>query len=101
MKVQEWLWAYNEYQYTSVDRINLRVLKILDDFPATFIKHSHLEHGSINYDDDDLEMWEVEAKRWARMLFLVIKEERHLYPTLMVCFFLTALYFFFPTLHYI
>ncbi|WOG87063.1 hypothetical protein DCAR_0206283 [Daucus carota subsp. sativus] len=83
VKVQEWLWAYDENQYTSVDQINRQVLKRLDDFPANFIKNHYLEHGCVNYDDEDLEVWEVEAKRWARMLFLVIKEEHHLYPTLM------------------
>lgn len=85
VKVQEWLWAYSENQYTSVDQINVQVLKRLDAFPATFIRHHYLEQGFIIYDDEDLEMWEIEAKRWARMLFLVIKEEHHLYPTLMVC----------------
>ncbi|KAL8088926.1 hypothetical protein AgCh_038625 [Apium graveolens] len=83
VKVQEWLWACRENQYTSVDQINVQVLKRLDAFPATFVRHHYLEQGFINYDDEDLEMWEIEAKRWARMLFLVIKEEHHLYPTLM------------------
>lgn len=83
VKVQEWLWAYNEN--ASVDQINVQVLKRLDAFPATFTRHHYLEHGCINYDDEDLEMWEIEAKRWARLLFLVIKEEHHLYPTMMVC----------------
>ncbi|KAK1356468.1 putative tRNA (Guanosine(18)-2'-O)-methyltransferase [Heracleum sosnowskyi] len=83
VKVQEWLWACDENQCTFVDQINVQVLKRLDDFPATFLRHQDLEHGCINYDDEDLEMWEIEAKRWARMLFLVIKETHHLYPTLM------------------
>lgn len=34
--------------------------------------------------DEDLDAWEFEAKRWARVLFLAIKEEFHLTPILMV-----------------
>lgn len=84
MKVQEWLWACEDKHYSSTyGSTSVRILKNLDSFPTRFINHHILENGFITYDDEDLEMWEFEAKRWTRVLFLVIKEEHHLDPTLM------------------
>lgn len=91
MKVQEWLWACEDKHYSSTyGSTSVRILKNLDSFPTRFINHHHLEDGFITYDDEDLEMWEFEAKRWTRVLFLVIKEEHHLDSTLMVCFLIFA-----------
>lgn len=56
----------------------MKLLKSLCDFPRNFIGL----HGSvsvpINYDDEDMDAWELEAIRWARVLFLVVKEDHHL-----------------------
>ncbi|OIV94093.1 hypothetical protein TanjilG_05473 [Lupinus angustifolius] len=61
----------------------MKLLNCLYDFPHSFV-YNHLSNdASLNYDDDDLSAWEFEANRWARVLFLAIKEEHHLEPILM------------------
>ncbi|KAM7273825.1 hypothetical protein ACFE04_028489 [Oxalis oulophora] len=67
LKLQEWLIGNGD---------NLEwLLKSLQDFPKTFTSH---QGSSKTFDDDDLSAWEYEAKRWARVFFLVAKEEDHL-----------------------
>ncbi|KAK7251820.1 hypothetical protein RIF29_35366 [Crotalaria pallida] len=61
----------------------MKLWKCLYDFPDSFV-HNHLStDASFNYDDGDLSAWEFEANRWARVLFLAIKEEHSLEPILM------------------
>lgn len=62
------------------------LLRSLHDFPKIFSGHPNLDDAFVPYDDEDLVSWESQAKRWARVLFLVIKEEHHLTPILKVCF---------------
>lgn len=64
----------------------MKLWKSLYDFPHSFVSNLSID-ASLNYDDDDLSAWEFEANRWARVLFLSIKEEHPLEPILMVCFF--------------
>ncbi|KAB2622786.1 tRNA (guanosine(18)-2'-O)-methyltransferase-like [Pyrus ussuriensis x Pyrus communis] len=59
-----------------------KLLKGLHEFPSRFTVHYSVDR-SITFDDEDLESWEFEAKRWARVLFLTCQEEYHLIPTLM------------------
>ncbi|CAL0331179.1 unnamed protein product [Lupinus luteus] len=61
----------------------MKLWNCLYDFPHSFV-YNHLSNdASLNYDDDDLSAWEFEANRWARVLFLAIKEEHPLEPILM------------------
>ncbi|XP_024987092.1 uncharacterized protein LOC112522227 isoform X1 [Cynara cardunculus var. scolymus] len=76
-KVQEWLRGYEKQASTSCI-IDTKLMKKLNEFPRSFIYHNHSGNDIVNYDDEDLEMWELKAKRWARALFLIVKEEHHL-----------------------
>lgn len=54
------------------------VLKNLIDFPMSFIVQMQLSESSMTFDDEDVESWGREAQRWARVLFLVLTEAKHL-----------------------
>ena len=69
----------------------MKLWESLYDFPRSFVSNHLSIDASLNYDDEDLNSWEFEANRWARVLFLAIKEEHHLEPILMVCFCLLPL----------
>ncbi|KAK0586054.1 hypothetical protein LWI29_000225 [Acer saccharum] len=58
------------------------LLKSLYVFPNNYTSYLYLDDGFVTYDDEDLDSWEFEAKRWARVLFLVIKEEHQFAPIL-------------------
>lgn len=70
--------------------IEAQLLKNLHDFPKKFVSH---QYSVENFDDEDLEAWELQAKRWARVLFLVVEEKDDLMPILLVCHFAFAFYF--------
>uniref|UniRef100_A0A804LBT9 tRNA/rRNA methyltransferase (SpoU) family protein n=1 Tax=Zea mays TaxID=4577 RepID=A0A804LBT9_MAIZE len=53
------------------------LLSKLIDFSATFVSQKRNE-GSNVFDDEDVDAWEAEARRWARTLLLVTEEEEHL-----------------------
>ncbi|KAJ7952593.1 tRNA/rRNA methyltransferase (SpoU) family protein [Quillaja saponaria] len=61
----------------------MKLWKSLHDFPQRFMARHRLADASCTYDDEDLIAWESEANRWTRLLFLAIREERHLSPILM------------------
>jgi hypothetical protein len=61
-------------------------MKNLDEFPKSFVNHSHLSNEIFNYDDEDLETWEVKAKRWARVQFILIEDEHQLCLIIFVLF---------------
>ncbi|KAK9079991.1 hypothetical protein SSX86_001666 [Deinandra increscens subsp. villosa] len=75
-KVQEWLRGYRKQVFNGISGVNL--MKKLNNFPISFIKHNHPTNDIVKYDDEDMEMWENKAKRWARTLFLMIEEEHQL-----------------------
>ncbi|KAJ6961038.1 hypothetical protein NC652_000044 [Populus alba x Populus x berolinensis] len=52
------------------------------DFPERFTSSQYLVDGFLSLDDEDLDAWESESKRWARALFLIIKGEHQLAPIL-------------------
>lgn len=81
-KVQQWLRGYEKQSSNGV--IGVKLMKKLNEFPISFIKHNHSINDMVNYDDEDLEMWELKAKRWAHTLFLVIEEEHQLDSQLQV-----------------
>lgn len=80
LRVQDWL--LQNHQVTSSGGIQMQLLESLNEFPERFIIHHCLLQ---NFDDEDLDAWEFEVRRWARVLFLVIKEEHQLAPLMMVC----------------
>ncbi|GFP96490.1 hypothetical protein PHJA_001793100 [Phtheirospermum japonicum] len=53
------------------------ILKAINDFPRNFISYQHPVDLLITYDDEELETWVSEAKRWARVLFLVVEDREH------------------------
>ncbi|KAL3619436.1 hypothetical protein CASFOL_037006 [Castilleja foliolosa] len=53
------------------------ILKAINDFPRKFISYQHPVDSLITYDDEELETWVSEAKRWARVLFLVVEDREH------------------------
>ncbi|KAG5523748.1 hypothetical protein RHGRI_030659 [Rhododendron griersonianum] len=84
-KVRNWLCACDDKHCTSNCCCTLvKLLKSLCDFPRNFIGLHGSVSVSINYDDEELDAWELEAIRWARVVFLVIKEGHHLDPILTV-----------------
>ncbi|KAL6279881.1 hypothetical protein ACE6H2_016762 [Prunus campanulata] len=83
VKLQEWLMGCGK-KHCSANCFSteMKLLKSIHDFPNRFTSR-HMVDDSITFDDEDLDAWEFEAKRWARVLFLSCKEEYQLIPILM------------------
>ncbi|GMN30914.1 hypothetical protein TIFTF001_003022 [Ficus carica] len=81
VKVQEWLMGCGR-KHCSVNcsNVELKFPNSLHDFPSRFCTSHYTGNAFATYDDGDLDAWESDARRWARVLFLAIKEERHLIP---------------------
>lgn len=60
------------------------LLSKLIDFPATFVSQNQNEGLNV-FDDEDVDAWEAEARRWARTLLLVASVEEHLKRIFGVC----------------
>ncbi|XVF51863.1 hypothetical protein PTKIN_Ptkin04bG0218100 [Pterospermum kingtungense] len=75
VRVQDWL--LQNHNTACCGCIRMKLLESVNDFPERFINHPHLVE---NFDDEDLDAWELEVRRWARVLFLIIKEEHQLVP---------------------
>ncbi|KAI3687012.1 hypothetical protein L1987_80702 [Smallanthus sonchifolius] len=95
-KVQEWLRGYDKQVFNGI--IGVKLMKKLNEFSTSFIKHNNPTNNIVNYDDEDLEMWELKATRWARTLFLIIEEEHQLDSQLQVFFIASYLKYYFITL---
>ncbi|CAN6486747.1 unnamed protein product [Victoria cruziana] len=52
------------------------LLKRLCNFPEKFIANNS-SHNSVTFDDEDLNVWKLEAQRWSRMLFLVVTKHSY------------------------
>ncbi|EEF37970.1 RNA binding protein, putative [Ricinus communis] len=76
VKMQEWLLGVDKKHFSS----EIQLLKSLQEFPERFTSSQHVVDAFVSFDDEDLDAWDSEVKRWARVLFLVIKEENHLVP---------------------
>ncbi|OMO96285.1 tRNA/rRNA methyltransferase, SpoU [Corchorus capsularis] len=76
-RVQDWLLQNHHTAHCSVAEMQL--LESIIDFPKRFIMHRYSDE---NFNDEDLDAWELEVTRWARVFFLVIKEEHQLVPLL-------------------
>ncbi|XP_044477036.1 uncharacterized protein LOC123204445 isoform X2 [Mangifera indica] len=81
-QVQEWVSGCGGQHSADCCKPHMLLLRSLHDFPKIFSGHPNLDDAFVPYDDEDLVSWESQAKRWARVLFLVIKEEHHLTPIL-------------------
>ncbi|KAK4262528.1 hypothetical protein QN277_028078 [Acacia crassicarpa] len=82
--VQKWLSGCGHLDYCANCCSNVgKRWKSLYDFPQSFVSDQLVSDASLNYDDEELSAWEVEANRWARVLFLALQEEHLLGPILM------------------
>ncbi|KAK4844740.1 hypothetical protein QYF36_023863 [Acer negundo] len=80
--VQEWLLRCGQPHFADCCKTQMLLFKSLYVFPNNYTSYLYLDDGFVTYDDEDLDSWEFEAKRWARVLFLVIKEEHQFAPIL-------------------
>ncbi|XP_060207448.1 uncharacterized protein LOC132635184 isoform X2 [Lycium barbarum] len=80
-KVQEWLgMSVEEPSISDNLQIKLKLLESLIGYQRKLISSRYAIDTFVSYDDEDMDSWESEAKRWTRVLFLVIKEEEDLNP---------------------
>lgn len=56
---------------------DLQLLKAVNEFPGKFITYHHSQVSQSTFDDEELEAWGSEAKRWARVLFLIVDSTEH------------------------
>ncbi|KAL0326606.1 UNVERIFIED_CONTAM: hypothetical protein Sangu_1738600 [Sesamum angustifolium] len=63
---------------------NLQLLKAIQKFPGNFISCQHPLDSPFTFDDEQLDAWGSEAKRWARILLLVVEDEEHFDPILKI-----------------
>ena len=71
----------------------LEFLKRLYDFPYKVTATLNQSKELATYDDGDIEAWESEARRWARVLFIAVNEECEFIPTRKVCALFLFLFF--------
>ncbi|CAH9086609.1 unnamed protein product [Cuscuta europaea] len=83
LRVQTWLQSFKMNLSSNCSNLNIQLLQALCGFPKKFISCHSMLHSFVTYDDEDLEAWEFEAKRWARVLFLIIEREQGLDPIFM------------------
>lgn len=76
----EWLQGCNRKTSNSLCTDDTRLLASLYEYLKGFIS-DHVE----SFDDEDLEAWDSQIKRWARVFFLIINNEEHLTDIIMVC----------------
>lgn len=79
--MQEWLLGADKEHHSSHNcSAKLQLLKSLQEFPEKFTSSQFSDDAFFSFDDEDLDVWESEVKRWARVLFLVMQGEDHLVP---------------------
>ncbi|PRQ18401.1 putative tRNA (guanosine(18)-2'-O)-methyltransferase [Rosa chinensis] len=81
-KIRQWLMGCGKRCSVNCCSTEMKLLKSLYDFPNRFTSHCN-DDASTTFDDEDLDAWEFEAKRWARVLFIACMEEYQLLPILM------------------
>lgn len=67
---------------------DLQLLNAIDGFPGKFITYHHSQDSHSTFDDEELEAWESEAKRWARVFFLVASRMEHFGSIVQVCIYM-------------
>ncbi|CAN1333845.1 Probable methyltransferase TARBP1 [Linum perenne] len=82
-RTQEWLLGSSiEHERMSNYTTEFQLLKSFQEFPFKFVSGQASADAALTYDDEDLNAWEVGAKRWARVLFTVVRGEAELAPVL-------------------
>ncbi|KAF3600975.1 hypothetical protein F2Q69_00033362 [Brassica cretica] len=69
----EWLQGCNRNTSDSLCTDGTRLVASLHEYLKEFVG-DHVE----GFDDEDLEAWESQTKRWARVFFLTVNDEEHL-----------------------
>ncbi|KAF2543257.1 hypothetical protein F2Q68_00029347 [Brassica cretica] len=69
----EWLQGCNRNTSDSLCTDGIRLVASLHEYLKEFVS-DHVE----GFDDEDLEAWESQTKRWARVFFLTVNDEEHL-----------------------
>lgn len=83
--IQNWFFKCNETLTRSNSFMTRKhVFNSLCDFPERFVE-CHSPDTIAAYDDGDLEAWEFEARRWARVLFMVLMDGEYLEEVFKVC----------------
>ncbi|KAJ0961816.1 hypothetical protein J5N97_029644 [Dioscorea zingiberensis] len=81
--VRQWLTQNSGQESNIVSTYgNTELLESLVYFPRSFIKQKRPSDACVSFDDEDVDAWELEGQRWARVLFLVA-EDQHLEPIFM------------------
>ncbi|CAI0417745.1 unnamed protein product [Linum tenue] len=79
VRTQEWfLGSPTKHESSSNYSTKFQLLKNLQEFPLKYTSKQSSAGTVSTYDDEDIDAWEAEAKRWARVLFIVIKGENEL-----------------------
>lgn len=60
------------------------VMRNIYNFPIKFVKHQHVLHNPVSFDDEDLNAWVFETQRWVRIFFLTLTDTDQLENLLMV-----------------
>ncbi|EPS74154.1 hypothetical protein M569_00595, partial [Genlisea aurea] len=63
---------------------NFKLLNPIKEFTLNFIHHQPPNGYNFTYDDEELNAWQSEARRWARVLFLVVNSREHMDPILKI-----------------
>ncbi|RID78033.1 hypothetical protein BRARA_A00891 [Brassica rapa] len=74
----EWLQGCNRNTSDSLCTDGTRLVASLHEYLKEFVS-DHVE----GFDDEDLEAWESQTKRWARVFFLTVNDEEHLADIIM------------------
>ncbi|CAN7109062.1 unnamed protein product [Brassica rapa subsp. narinosa] len=74
----EWLQGCNRNTSDSLCTDGTRLVSSLHEYLKEFVS-DHVE----GFDDEDLEAWESQTKRWARVFFLTVNDEEHLADIIM------------------
>lgn len=91
--MHEWLIGCGNKLCTSgCGGTEVKLLKGLHDFPKRFTSYDNMSNSHVSYDDEDLDAWESEAKRWTRLFFLSINGEDDLAPILKVFLFQSLIF---------
>lgn len=73
-EVQKWLLNEEKCSSSCKSQI-LGFLTSLTAFPENFVCLHQPLGGNVTYDDDDVDLWQTEADRWARVTFLLIENQ--------------------------
>ncbi|XP_047325070.1 uncharacterized protein LOC124928866 [Impatiens glandulifera] len=82
-KVHEWLQAPIHKHLDSSCWCS-KLWENISNFPLSFIRSNCSNGIPVTYNDEEIDAWESEAKRWAKVVFLVTNRDSDLDPILML-----------------